>query len=78
MAFGLKDIYVPVATGFMDAGNGETVFGLLLKGAQKPKIQYSARVCFNEAAAAMAGFPVIAVIESFATAAREVIGAFDR
>ncbi len=73
----MRDDWTPPATGFVDAGNGETILGLLRKGAPHPKIQYSAQVCFNEAASAMQGLNVIKSIRGFAYTARAIIAAFD-
>jgi hypothetical protein len=75
--FGLREIWAPIGTGFMDAGNGESAIGLLLKGAECPKINYTASVCFSETIPTMSSASVTKAITRFAAMARTFIAAFD-
>ena len=72
--FGLSQTFTPTA--LVPAGNGETVLGLLAKGAKKPAIEYTAMVIFNEPTV-MKRCGVSSALNYFASAAREIIGLFD-
>jgi hypothetical protein len=75
--WGLSDVYTPVASGFMPAGNGETVLGLLTKGSKMPRLEFSPHVTFDEPSI-MPRCPVTAALNWFADAAREIIALFDQ
>jgi hypothetical protein len=75
--YNLRETFQSAAVAFIPGGPGETILGLLLKGAPRPQVNYTARVCFNEAAAAMPGAPVVPAMRGFARIALDVINAFD-
>ena len=65
-----------VPVDFMDAGNNETVLGVIAKGVPKPQMNYAAHIALREAETA-SGQPFISALTNFASLADAIIKQFD-
>jgi len=68
--------FISPHTGYIDAGNNETILGLVAKGRPMPEMKYTPFVILTEPDT-MVGQPFPGALTSFAVIAQRIIAQFD-